>query len=222
MTIFKLSVTLESPLHIGGEVRSNTFAQRPLLKTAFGLPYIPATSIKGRLRHEVERIVHLYYEQQDKVVTCHAPAPEDMCQFESYEDFCPVCKLFGSPWQESALYFEDLKLDETIFADISTVERSGVSINRKRRTAEPQRLYNIELFEPGMPLTFSGELEYLGDGATELAPLFMAARMVNKLGGNRSRGLGWCKIVLTKSTEVEEVGKTELRALWSQWKEMHT
>src|SRR4051812_1305051 len=105
MITLTLSVELESPLHIGGETRQHTDAALPMLKTPEGLPYIPATSIKGRLRDEVERLL-----RGQSLFVCHAPRPELMCRPVEGQTACAVCTLFGSPWQEAQLYFADLNL----------------------------------------------------------------------------------------------------------------
>ena len=101
MIILQFRLTLESPLHIGGEVQIDTAASRPLLKLRNGQPYVPATSIRGRLRHEVEALLrHTLGEEH----ICHPPRPDRMCHpLQVGDPVCEVCALFGSPWRESPL-----------------------------------------------------------------------------------------------------------------------
>lgn len=220
----ELTITLQtqSPLHIGGDVRQQTNADRPMLKTTEGQPYVPATSIKGRLRAEVERVLRSLLPN---AIICHAPNPQHMCHpLDSADQICPVCALFGSPWRESSLFFTDLRLtkvdaalvalpprDDRHKRHIATHTRMSVSINRSRRVAEDQRLFSTELFEPGYPWTFEGKVHYTCSDI-QLAPLFLVARAVTTLGGSRSAGLGWCELTFDPAP----TGK-DLRRLWSDW-----
>lgn len=225
MISLRLHATMQSPLHIGGETRQYTNAARPMLKTAEGYPYIPATSVKGRLRHEVERLL-----LSQNIGVCHAPSPESMCQPVGEQVFCPVCRLFGSPWLESALYFQDLILVDEDMRLLrtqrtsqrktarapQTESRAGIRINRYRRVVQEDFLFSTELFEPGMPWTFGGQVAFTGD-TVDLAPVYLAVQAVNMLGGSRSRGLGWCQLSLLPLEE--GIPGLEARAeLWEQWK----
>ncbi len=228
MTRLTLSVTTHSPLHIGGETRQNTDATRPMLKTAAGLPYIPATSIKGRLRHEVERLLR---GALGPGAVCDAPVAERMCQpLDDAAGVCPACHLFGSPWREAALYFHDLDRITVDGAEISlmrrdgiapqTQTRAGVRINRRRRVVEDQFLFDTELFEPGIPWTFSGTANYLGRHPQNLVLIYMAARAVTMMGSARSRGLGWSTLVV--EGEDGAPSAEELQAMWTAWREAHS
>lgn len=211
-----IQVTLKSPLHIGGEVRRGTFADRPLLKTEEGLLYIPATSIKGRLRHEVEMILRQQNINYPRKI-CQPPTPERMCQSIT-GIVCPVCELFGSPWQESKLYFSDLRLSGEYAKALHlqhlppTNIRDSVTINRKRRVAEDQRKFTTELFEPGIDWTLSGTINCRVPNEVMLTPLYLAARSITMMGGSRSRGLGWCEVLLTPDED--------LNSLWQQWEKL--
>lgn len=215
MISFTLEVTLDSPLHIGGEMRLHTQADRPLLKTADGWPYIPATSIKGVLRHETEQLVRAVLGAD---AVCYAPQPERMCQPLSGSDLCPVCTIFGSPWEESRLYLSDLMIVAEQAQHLSleraqTETRPGVRINRRRRTAEDDFLFQTELFQPGVDWKFAGPATFYGS-EIDLTPLYVAARAVSMLGGGRSRGLGWCDLKLVGAPE-----GADLRARWEEWLE---
>lgn len=224
-----LTVTMDSPLHIGGEVRQNTDAMRPVLKTMDGLPYIPATSVKGVLRHAVEALLKGVGVGRPPV--CNAPNAERMCQpFDDHDRVCPACRLFGSPWREASLYFPHLTLTKEYLALVErkrqegvpqTYTRTGIRINRRRHVVEEQFLFTTELFEPGVPWTFSGTVQFTGKEDVELTPLYLGARAVSMLGGQRSRGLGWCQVEIAEyaaeSEDFQPIADDTIEALWVEW-----
>jgi len=208
----KIEVQTISPLHIGGEVRQNTDADRPLLKQQDGYPYIPATSIKGRLRHEAESFLRAM-----GYPVCNAPIAEQMCQPEN-APVCSICQIFGSPWYEAGVYFSDLIIQTSgldIGSTSSTTLRMGNQLNRRRRVVEEKHLFSTELYAPGMLWRFAGEIDF-NRPEYDLALLVMAARGVNMMGGSRSRGLGWCMVTLS----CESVS-LDPKALWDAWTEHH-
>lgn len=218
MIEFDLILDLDSPLHIGSERRQATTADRPMLKTQNGLPYIPATSIKGRLRYEVEVLLRSVLPEG---AICNPPQPERMCQPIVGEP-CPVCALFGSPWYEGPLYFSDLLLSGKYADQIdplkppTTTSRAGTRINRRRHVVEEKFLFDTELFEPGVPWSFWGKVRYF-DEELDLTPLYVAAHGVTSIGGSRSRGLGWCRLTIDTAPSPEE-----LIEYWSTWLGNHT
>lgn len=222
MMKFQLTVTLESPLYIGCETQIDTDASRPLLKLHNGQPYIPATSIRGRLRHEIESILR---QTLGPSRVCNPPQPDRMCHpLSPDEPVCAVCNLFGSPWRESRLRFGCLTLSEASQAVMGraltrspqTTTRAGIGINRQRRIVQEDLLFWTELFEPGFPWEFVGNGYFKGT-LGDLVPLYLAAACVNSLGGSRTRGLGWCR--LTISAEGDQMLRT--REAWDAWLEEH-
>lgn len=214
MISLTLTVQMQSALHIGGETRQNTDAALPMLKTPDGFPYIPATSIKGRLRDEVERLLRRLNHY-----VCTSPRPEHMCRPIGDQPLCAVCALFGSPWHEASLYFQDLTLNHNQRSLIgsktpSTTPRMSVRINRKRRVAQDNFLFDIELFQPGYSWEFTGQLTYTGDNMADLAPLLLASKGVTMLGKARSRGLGWCSVHIG---DEQSQDTDNLRVLWKTW-----
>jgi len=197
-----VTVVLKSPLHIGALAPAGTAAVRGMVKTQDGWPYIPASTLKGRLRHTVERLARgLGYFVCD--------THQDMCK--SVQDACPVCLIFGSPWLEGKLYFADLLLSgpPEILQPLkerhgsewpSTVLRHGVGISRSRKVAADNLLYTTELFQPGIPWVFKGTL----CGAITMcnaAWVVAGLRAMQCIGGDSTRGLGWIDIQTQVETE---------------------
>jgi CRISPR/Cas system CSM-associated protein Csm3 (group 7 of RAMP superfamily) len=189
-------------MHIGALSPTNTSAGRGMLKDDQGWPYIPASHFKGRLRHAIERIARGF-----DLYVCDTH--RRMCRDK--QNSCPVCSIFGAPWIPGSVRFEDLTLSgpdhlaqqrEEGRAP-STVQRHGVGLSRKRKVTEDALLFTTELFQPGVPLEFSGPIQ----GATtqeQAAWLFAGIRYLESVGSDRTRGLGWVVGETTVSTEEGE------------------
>lgn len=190
MLTIEVVLTTCSPLHIGALSASGSAAMRGMLKDAHGWPYIPASAFKGRLRHMVERLGRgLGYS----VCETH----RQMCREPARA--CPACQVFGSSWIPGSARFPDLLLSapEALAAERqegrpppASVLRYGVGISRRRRTAGDHLLYTSELFQPGASLAFAGEIQQV-PGLAEAAWLAGGLQMLESLGSDRSRGLGW-------------------------------
>ena len=108
---------------------------------------------------------------------------------------CFTCKLFGSPFKASKAYFSDLYLDTSSFSGLTEI-RDGVAIDRDSETAVDGYKYDYEVVQAGTTFDLKIVLEDPDD--LELG-LFLAviSEFENSyayLGGNRSRGLGKCRI----------------------------
>ena len=93
---FEIELTMQQAFHIQGEQQNNTTAQRPLIKTQDGYPFIPASTLKGCLRYELETLLI----SGENV----APDPENLAQ-PGPGDAEPglIELLFGTAWVESCL-----------------------------------------------------------------------------------------------------------------------
>lgn len=189
MLTIKITITMKSPLHIGALSAVSTSAMRGLIKDHDGWPYIPASAFKGRLRHTIEKLARgLDYP----VCETH----RSMCRDASQA--CPACQIFGSPWIPGTVRFVDFQLSgpEELVRErekrepAPSTQRYGVSLSRSRKVAEDHLLYTTELFEPGVPLTFTGMLSEV-PGIREAAWIVAGVRMLESLGSSRTRGLGW-------------------------------
>ncbi|MDO6354574.1 type III-A CRISPR-associated RAMP protein Csm3 [Caloramator sp. CAR-1] len=95
--IVNFDIELKTGLHIGtaGNTLDIGGVDNPVIKDAFGRPYIPGSSLKGKLRslmefyHDKININNLVYsvkkEQRRDSIVMHMCGEED----------CPVCNLFG-------------------------------------------------------------------------------------------------------------------------------
>lgn len=199
-----LSLTIDTALCVGAGGSTGSLADKPIIRNAQGQLLIPGSQLKGRLRHECEKLARgLGWP------VCQSPKAETMCprhpnQSEFHisqyrlnnlpvgqEYHCIICQIFGNPVLPSRIIFDDLICPESPENLPSEVLRPGVTINRRRQTAEDQKLYFLET-SPAAKLTFSGTLELLRNSPEFAKPLLLAGlHHIHALGGSKSTGLGW-------------------------------
>jgi len=108
---------------------------------------------------------------------------------------CWTCRLFGAQWLASKVLIKDLYIDETTF--LRTEIRDGVGIERDAGRAADGIKYRFE----AVPVGTAFRLELLAENATEaeLGLLWLGLQAFIRgeilLGGGKSRGLGWCRLI---------------------------
>ncbi|MCS7263679.1 MAG: RAMP superfamily CRISPR-associated protein [Armatimonadetes bacterium] len=139
-------------------------------------PIIPATSIKGWLRENAERVLRSFGQK-----VCDGSQPATIC------GKCLVCELFGHPRKKSPIRFEDAILENSL-----SDARTNVSLSRYRKTAYEERLFTTEVAWAN-GFVFKGEGFFSTSQEAEKAAtlLWLAARLGFAIGASRSRGLGW-------------------------------
>ena len=207
--IISLIAVIETALCIGAGGSSGSLADKPMLKNAVGQLVIPASQLKGRLRHECEKLTRAL-----QLPTCESPAAASMCpqrvgltdnfQRSEYDVgdrnnagnpryHCYICQIFGNPSLPAKVLFNDLICTEKP-ENIPEVLRPGVTINRRRRTAEEQKLYFLETSPANVPLSFTGEIILQPDAPAFAKALLLAGlQHIHALGGSKSAGLGWLR-----------------------------
>ena len=192
-----IRISLETPLNIGG-YGAPLFVDQPFRRDRDGWPYIPASSLKGRLRYECERLVRGLGQE-----VCVGPNPRQMCRKQP----CPICSIFGSPWVPGHIYPMDLPVERpTGLGDQPPPSsiRYHVSISRQRGVAEEGRLFTTEMFLPGVPLTFTGTWE-ADLSLKELALVEAGLGAITALGRGKTGGLGWCRITVQSQVQEGEI-----------------
>jgi CRISPR/Cas system CSM-associated protein Csm3 (group 7 of RAMP superfamily) len=215
-----ITATLDTALCVGAGGSSGSLADKPILRNTDGNLLIPASQIKGRLRHECEKITRgLGWG------VCQSPTPNTMCpqreglseneeqkfhrdeykdeykieeqKFHRDEDkiddqyHCLICQIFGNPSLPSRVLFDDLICTEDP-ENLPEVLRPGVTINRRRRTAEEQKLYFLETSPVNARLQFTGQIHFLPNCPDYAKVLIIAGlHHIHALGGSKSAGLGW-------------------------------
>lgn len=173
-------------------------------------PFIPAESIKGVMRSLASRIYdnqcdngkHNYNDIDGNIQN----VDEELAKFgifdkERLEELnmhnkialytalkCPICRLFGSQMLCGKLLFGDMFPS----SDVKLFNYTGISINRKNRVVEEDRLYTIEYIMPSHM-----QLRIIADNVIDRQEKLLLATlleiMTNKginIGGMKSRGYG--------------------------------
>lgn len=199
----KLNLKISTALMIaGGEMASRLGIDKATVKNRNGRLIIPASTIKGKLRDECQRILKGLNPNE---FTCTPPKANFMCpqpyiNGETDVEICPICKIFGSPWKTSPLFFSDLVLKNHEFdpeqeegKPRNTTVKIGVAIDRHTHTARDKSLYYLETSPQGYPIDLSKETSIKGEVESEkdAALLYAGIQSLFNIGGSKSVGLGW-------------------------------
>lgn len=201
--IIKADIEVVTGLHIGTSKDSLEIGglDNPVIKDSKGRPYIPGSSLKGKMRM-LSEFYHGKVHEKGEVHKCT-------------DENCPVCGLFGtsvdnrqneSGFLRTRLIVRDAYLDEESlkeYADYLETKYTEVkyenSINRLTSRANPRPQERV----PAGAI-FKAEFvvdEYENDGNKFLRNLLLAMKLLEDdyLGGSGSRGYG--KIVF-KNIEI--------------------
>ncbi|MBD2194835.1 MULTISPECIES: RAMP superfamily CRISPR-associated protein [Calothrix] len=204
---FTITAIIDSALCVGAGGSSGSLADKPIIRNSQRNLLIPGSQIKGRVRHECEKLLRgLRWEISEsphagKMVIRRDNAPStfnrDEYKITGYENtyHCLISQIFGDPVLPSRVIFDDLVCTEEP-ENLPEVLRPGVTINRRRRTAEEQKLYFLETSPANAKLRFQGEIHIqpsLTPERPDYAKLLIWAglRQIHALGGSKSAGLGW-------------------------------
>lgn len=223
--VVKANIVLKTGLHIGTEESMEIGGiDNPVIKDATGKPFIPGSSLKGKLRSLMEYF-HEKIEPEKMVITVRGnnPIRIHMCD----EADCPVCNLFGrnhgshelankkneeSDKKSNGVKFENLMPTRLIVRDaflnessITEEMKENLTVNytevkpentldRITSAANPR---SNERVPAGV--AFNSEFivnVYEGDGVKYLKELLTAFRLLEDdyLGGSGSRGYGKVKL----------------------------
>ncbi|MEW6399735.1 MAG: RAMP superfamily CRISPR-associated protein [Bacillota bacterium] len=236
IAIEPVTVALESSLYVGSGFGYG-LVDAAAVCDARGHPYIPGSSIKGRVRQACEGVARTH-----GLYVCEPPYPGRMCgNGESRR--CIVCRVFGNPggsegelerlhwdnayllssWSEAA---GDMRL---------TCARTQVGISRTRGVAREGLLFSQQFATRllSFATAITGSLwltPVAGEKGVyyELMLLLAGLHLVDSLGGRRSGGAGRCRLlvpaaVLVRSDEGEQrlevsrlLGDLDLLELYDQ------
>lgn len=164
---------------------------------------IPGSHLRGVIRHRMEQLARALGE------TVAEPHALDPGQAPDAAD--PVTRVFGAGERDTVTVFHDLRPRQR---SGPTSLRRRVSIDRRRRSQRPLRLFDMEVWEQDrLDGRIIAHLEQPAHARRDLALLVAALRLVDAIGGSRSAGFGRCRI------EIERVAvdgqAQELRALFA-------
>lgn len=192
------TLAFESPAGVFTGLGVAGLVDRTVLRGSDGLPVIPGSTVKGRLRFFAERLLRSGLSPDG----CRFHLPDEP-QCKSLERACTVCRLFGNPSIPALLRVGpaspaapwDRLLKDVLAADRNPVVhadveiRPGLAVSRVRRTALGDHLF----FNEAVPasITFSGRLR-LDSEVSEREERFLigAAGAVDALGARKGAGRG--------------------------------
>ena len=148
---YTITAVIDSALCVGAGGSSGSLADKPIVRNSERNLLIPGSQIKGRVRHECEKLTRsLGWEisespNAERMVIRRENAPpkfrRDEYKVPGYQQtyHCLISQIFGDPVLPSRIIFDDLVCIEEPDT-LAEVLRPGVTINRRRHTAEEKKL----------------------------------------------------------------------------------
>jgi CRISPR/Cas system CSM-associated protein Csm3 (group 7 of RAMP superfamily) len=209
------NLNFTTPFHLGTGISTNLL-DRTVIRDAGKYLYVPASTFKGVLREQCERLFLFYAPAGANSVVSPHDANAALDEFGQPPSL--ISRIFGSQLYPGSLRFDDARQTEKIYTEptMQTSILTQVRIDRMTRTAVDGALYTSEFGNPF--LTFSGtikgqlnctpidKLETLVEDSGEvyiLTPtyslllLLAGILMVERLGSNKSTGKGQCTCTIT-------------------------
>lgn len=179
--------------HASSGLAGSTYADILVNKTGEGLPFIPGRTLKGLLREAAE-IINAFepslvtpefildvFGQEPTAMDAEKekPTTEAMCFFSNADVSDYLQTAIGSN-QKSSLYdvIASTKIDSKGVAADGTLRQTEVTI----------------------PLTLLARIEQFPDKAGYEQQLSLCFKWIKRMGLNRSRGLGRCRLSMIKSS----------------------
>ncbi|MFX1296216.1 MAG: CRISPR-associated RAMP protein Csx7 [Promethearchaeota archaeon] len=186
-------LNLQTALHIGGG-ESNIFGPEGAIITTHykkddefvhGIPFIPATTLKGVIRSEAERIAR----SKDQSVCFSDEKDMKACK----KNYCIICQIFGGQNLAAHVFFKDCFPTE----ETRTKLKPGVAIDRKTAKAKTGAVFFIYTLQPGINFDFEMIIENIQDRDRLNILKFLIRELSEgwiQIGGKRSVGLGKVKL----------------------------
>lgn len=195
--MFKVKISLRlifnTPPSVGAGGAIGRLADKVVTRNARGEFIIPASQVKGKVRHACEQLLRAH-----DVPLCQPPNPVRMCpHVDGVQAPCILCRIFGSPLERCLLQFHDLTSRQDNLPNETL--RTMVSLNRSRRTAQAQRLFLIETAPNINGLQFENDEAITGslNHPAHAHVLLAGLKLLFAWGGGASRGLGWGHVETT-------------------------
>jgi len=226
--IIRSDIVVKTGMRIGGSSEGLKIGgiDSPVIKDPYGKPYIPGSSLKGKLRSLTELKKGVPLNDKSGIHSC-----ENISNYQN----CPVCKIFGVmglKGSDSILTLTRLLVRDTYLDESSITEEmkdnlefpwteTKAEINIDRRTGTVSRIGGLRIPErvPAGAIFKDCEMIfniYEDNDKELLAELFMAMEWLQDdyLGGMGSRGYGKIefkdiKVYWNKASDYEN-GTTEL------------
>ncbi|WP_353930211.1 RAMP superfamily CRISPR-associated protein [Okeanomitos corallinicola TIOX110] len=224
---YTITAIIDSALCVGAGGSSGSLADKPIVRNSESNLLIPGSQIKGRVRHECEKILRgLNWGVSEspnagRMVIRRDNAPDKFKRSEyeipGYDNtyHCLISQIFGDPILPSRVIFDDLIYTEEP-ENLPEVIRPGVTINRRRWTGEEKKLYFLETSPANAKLKFQGQIHIQRSWKPEIPDyakvlILIGLKQIYALGGSKSAGLGWLHWQLDElENEVKNMNLTEI------------
>jgi len=192
------TLTFRAPVGVFTGLCIAGLGDRTVVRDVDGVPWIPGSTVKGRLRFFAERLL-LSGVDVDPLRYHGIANPH--CK--SLSEACTLCRLFGNPSLPALLRVGQASLGEpwrTLVQSLLVEDRNpvvrpdveirpGIALSRRRRSALPDHLFLDEAVPAG--LRFEGKI-LLSDGIRPEEDAFLrgTGRLVDALGARKAAGRG--------------------------------
>lgn len=214
---FEVSATFTTDWHIGTGAGRHGGVDRTIARDADGLPYVPATSLLGALREEIETIASgldtgdpagAWQEWARTLLgdrpsaarspgeAARAPRPSALRSADLRLEDGLLAYVRTRPTTADLSRGDELTRHEV--AEAMVTIRPGVAIDPETGTAKRDFFRLEERAASGLRVT--GRWSFHSEGAEGEVPwqlpflLTAGARSVRALGAKRRRGAGWCEV----------------------------
>ncbi|MFQ6052029.1 MAG: type III-A CRISPR-associated RAMP protein Csm3 [Candidatus Hydrothermarchaeota archaeon] len=194
------TIKLKTGLHIGTGEEVGKGEPLPVMRSLrTGLPYVPGSSLKGKMRCLLE----ISY---GKIGENNGPCDCGRCQ---------ICILFGSGstkkiFEPTRLIFRDSYLSENFEKELEKIgleEKTGVRIDRKTGTVARGALFNIQRVPEGFEFDFEISARIFENDDKEAVKKWLAMGLYfleqDTFGGSGTRGAGYIEFKNIKFDDKE-------------------
>ena len=175
----KYKVTFLDYWHLSSGLSAGAKLDSTVTRDENGLPYIPGKTIKGLIREMAELTKNF-----DFVTTCFGSSSDEKDKFYSEEKIVGECNFSNVEIEENTKKsIINNSLENQLFDEIAStkIDKNGI--------AESGSLREIEVV---VPISLFGEIKNIPDVYKQ--EMINAIKKVKRMGLNRNRGLGRCKI----------------------------
>jgi len=201
--VIKGEILTQTPLHIGSGKKDIDIgeADMPIITDSSDQPYIPGSSIKGKVRSEAERIA-----RQSNQFVCNPPNVKNMCGTlkSRLEDFCICCSVFGTAGASGGIsvaskakFRDSYPLDKVD----TLLTRAGTALDRKTGSVYGSSLYHAEAVPSGTRFGLEIICDNMNEKEINLLRAGLKSVQDSALGGFSSRGFGKIKFKITGITK---------------------
>jgi len=184
--VIKYKVEFFTDWHCGSGLSSGSDLDLLVIKDKDHLPYIPGKTIKGLVRESIEEI----------------------CNFQNTKNANEIIAVFGEESKsQGCVFFTNIEMNKDLRKSIISnklqkyLYRSIASTaihneGEKKGTAIENSLRKMEVT---VPCSLEGEILDVPDDFVEM--MEAGLKFIKRLGQNRNRGLGNCRIIVEKGGE---------------------